>query len=591
MELIAQGRQPQQRWRRKLLVETKVEIGRAAHGWSVEWDEQISRRHAAVVLREDTLVLRALPNARNPIFVDGQEVTDAKLSLGEHFVIGQTTFTFSNAQAIATIDQPRPVAEQHYSADYLRSVRYRNADKRVEVLSRLPDLIRSATTDAELFTSIVNVLIRGVPRSNAVAVVKVMGEGADSPVVVLHWDCRGRVQSNFRPSEKLIRQSLEKDETTIHIWNESSGTAVSTYTQRNEMDWAFCTPVPGTASEGWALYIAGANTALDETPTSEPADFRDDLKFAESAAAMLGNLRVIKQLERGNAALAQFFSPPVLELLEVSDPEVVLAPREAEISVLFCDLRGFSMHSERSADDLFGLLDNVSRALGVMTRQILLNGGVVGDFQGDSVMGFWGWPIDHADAAVRACRTAVQIQHEFDRAASDVNAEFGIGMGIATGTAVAGKIGTVDQFKVTVFGPVVNLASRLEGMTKPWGVPILIDKASELMLQSSDARAEFACRPLGLVQPAGMTQAANISELRAKARPATGKDDQTSSACSQIDWLSPFQNGDWDHARELLHSLQVDDGVRKYVLDFMSSHAPNGGSPPNWDGVIRMKNK
>ena len=69
------------------------------------------------------------------------------------------------------------------------------------------------------------------------------------------------------------------------------------------------------------------------------------------------------------------------------------------MTVLFCDLRGFSRESERSADDLFGLLERVSRALGVMTHHILEEGGVIGDFHGDAAMGFWGWPIAQADAA------------------------------------------------------------------------------------------------------------------------------------------------------------------------------------------------
>ncbi len=157
----------------------------------------------------------------------------------------------------------------------------------------------------------------------------------------------------------------------------------------------------------------------------------------------------------------------------------MLAPREAEVAVLFCDLRGFARHSERSADDLLGLLNRVSRALGVTTHAIREQGGVLGDFQGDAAMGFWGWPLPQPDAAVRACQAALAIRAEFEAAAQrseDPLADFRMGIGIATGRAVAGKIGTVDQVKVTVFGPVVNLASRLEGMTKILQAPILLDE-------------------------------------------------------------------------------------------------------------------
>ena len=163
MELIAQGREPQHRWRRRILPDTTIEVGRrATHGWSVDWDEQISRRHVAITLANNRLRLQALATAKNPVFVDGKQVVDTTILPGQHFVIGQTTFTLSDSAAFASMNQPIPVTEQRFSADYLRNLRYRDADKRIDVLSRLPDLIQSAKTDSELYSSIVNVLIRGV---------------------------------------------------------------------------------------------------------------------------------------------------------------------------------------------------------------------------------------------------------------------------------------------------------------------------------------------------------------------------------------------------------------------------------------------
>src|SRR5690606_25017321 len=117
-----------------------------------------------------------------------------------------------------------------------------------------------------------------------------------------------------------------------------------------------------------------------------------------------------------------------------ADPEEVLKPRETEVSVLFCDLRGFSLEAERSADDLLGLLNRVSVALGVMTHHILESGGVVGDFQGDAAMGFWGWPLPQPDAIHRVCRAATAIRTAFEEAATrsgDALADFRMGIGIA----------------------------------------------------------------------------------------------------------------------------------------------------------------
>ena len=132
-------------------------------------------------------------------------------------------------------------------------------------------------------------------------------------------------------------------------------------------------------------------------------------------------------------------------------------------------MRGFSRTSERGARDLTGLLERVSKALGVMTHQILDHGGVVGDFQGDAAMGFWGWPLAEPQAAQQAAMAALGIRSQFEAAARQPEhplADFRVGIGIATGPAVAGKIGTADHVKVTVFGPVANLAARLESMTR-----------------------------------------------------------------------------------------------------------------------------
>ena len=129
-------------------------------------------------------------------------------------------------------------------------------------------------------------------------------------------------------------------------------------------------------------------------------------EFAEITATTTSALRQSRLLASRQASLSQFFSPVVLEALSGQDADEALAPREADVTVLFCDLRGFTATSERAAGDLFDLLQRVSRALGVMTRQILDEGGVVGDFHGDAAMGFWGWPLPQADA-VLFCVAAV----------------------------------------------------------------------------------------------------------------------------------------------------------------------------------------
>ena len=255
----------------------------------------------------------------------------------------------------------------------------------------------------------------------------------------------------------------------------------------------------GKECAGWAFYVAGRfEGEIVATPAAEdPADLRQDIKFAEIVAGTLSSLRKLGGLQRKQAMLSQFFPPAVLAALESGGSEKVLSPTLTNVSVLFCDLRGFSRTSEQDADDLLGLLARVSKALGVMSHHILDQDGVVGDFQGDAAMGFWGWPLAQDDMVLRACQAALAIRQQFGAAAlrekSHALSGFRVGIGLSAGHAVAGGIGAKDQLnKVTVFGPVVNLAARLEGMTKILQTPILIDEAAANFVRA-ETRTPIAC--------------------------------------------------------------------------------------------------
>src|SRR5438309_1156418 len=105
-DLIAQGPQPMHRWRRRLQPGVTHVIGRQSGGWSTPWDDRISRRHVAVLLQADRLNVDLLPEARNPAFYRGHQSDQFSLRAGDHFVIGQTTFTFTDERANASLDLP-----------------------------------------------------------------------------------------------------------------------------------------------------------------------------------------------------------------------------------------------------------------------------------------------------------------------------------------------------------------------------------------------------------------------------------------------------------------------------------------------------
>ncbi len=582
-DLIAQGVQLEQRWRRRVNDGQTIVVGRSAGRWSVPWDDRISRSHVRVQCRRGGLLVERLTDTLNPVFFRGSTQDQFQLQCGEHFVIGSTTFSLVDQELGANLDAPPPITEETLSHEQLQQLQFHDADRRLDVLSRLSELLATAATDDEQAARLVQVLLSGIPQATFAAWVEV--PRAHEAIRIVRWDQRSDDRQGIAPSERLIRQAILSQANMIHIWPASAMNQPTSFTQHDGSDWAFCVPLPPDIAGNHAVYVAGRLLTADAAPTYDT--LREDVKFVALAAQSLVRMRGLRRFEREAASLRQFISPVVLDALGDSDPEQVLAPREAQVSVLFCDLRGFSRRTELEANDLFGLLHRVSEALGVMTRQILEHGGVVGDFHGDSAMGFWGWPLDQKDAAARACQAALCIRREFAQAAADSRhrlADFRMGIGIATGRAVAGKIGTIDQVKVTVFGPVVNLASRLEDLTKTLRASILIDEVTANYARQHLPADIARIRRVARVRPYNLAAGVEVSELLPPATEFPQMPDEGIAAYEEA--LDALLSREWDRAFSLLHRVPAEDRVKDFLTVFIAQH--NRTPPTDWDGVIPL---
>ncbi len=613
-DLIAQGPRPQDRWRRGLqsaVVEEAI-LGRTSEPWSVPWDDRVSRQHATIAWENGKLKVAKLPQARNEIFFRGQRSDQFTAAVGEHFVIGQTTFTLTD-QHVQFSDVPAPVmAEQTFSANLLRQHQYKDSGRRIEALGKLPDIIAGASNDQELCARIVNLLLQGVPHAAFVAILKLSDEASIAPAIgdstghetagresdpleLLHWDSRGISGSTISPSGQLVKQATHTKESVLHVLNPAQADKTA-FGMNEGIDWAFCTPVESDACPGWAIYVAGdfgsrsPRSRVAGVDAAQMEMLQDDLKFTELTATTLGALKQVSALQRRQDSLRNFFAPVVLEALAHHDPDRILAPRETEVSVLFCDLRGFSQQSEGASDRLLELLQRVSDALGVMTHHILANDGVVGDFHGDAAMGFWGWPIDSNQNILRVSQAALAIHKEFSIASAQSSnplANFRAGLGIASGSAVAGRIGTTDQVKVTVFGPVVNLASRLEGMTKQLQASILIDEPTAQWIRVNVPRDILRVRSVAKVIPYGMQTPLVVSELLPPASPDCLLQDEHIEAYETA--LKHFTEGDWHEAFRWLHRVPAEDQVKDFLTVTIAGH--RRVAPPDWPGYIELPGK
>ena len=548
----------------------------------VDWDERISRRHVELHADAHGVALRRLAETSNPVFVDGASVDVAALVSGDAFVIGASRF---EVQQVTQGDSPgrQPIQQLSIDRQQLQRVRYDDAAKRIEVLTSLPAVIRESGVERDLHVRLASLLLAGVQNADGVAIV---GLSEKMHPRVFHQEQRFETGMLMQPSVRLISNALEQQTTILHIWDNTE-TNADQYTQVAGFAWAFCSPFPDLSGDR-AFYVTGRS--VPESSSFGEQRLHADIKFTEFIADIVGSLQRQRRLERQQAGLRQFFSPPILEALGRDLDTSLLEPRECDVTVLFCDLRGFSHRAEEESENLTGLLERVSLALEVMTSQILRFGGVTGDFQGDAALGFWGWPIESEEAPLNACRAALAIREEFSKAQADPNhplKDFETSIGIAHGRAVAGKIGTREQVKVTVFGPVVNLASRLESMTRELHVSVLVDEFLDKQIREKLPKNEGRVRRLLKVLPYGMDRTLLVSELVPPESRCPLLNDQHLADFEK--GVAAFISGQWSDAWKYLHRMPAEDRAQDYLSMLITQH--DRKSPIDWDGIVRMKKK
>jgi adenylate cyclase len=213
--------------------------------------------------------------------------------------------------------------------------------------------------------------------------------------------------------------------------------------------------------------------------------------------------------------LEQFFPPEVARQL-IRKPELLAEGREADVTVLFCDIRKFSHISEDLGPSK--TVQWVSAVMEVLSECVLRHHGVVVDFVGDELMAMWGAPEEQPDHARLACRAALDMVARLPKLNQEWEALLGepmsFGIGINSGPARVGNTGTRRKFKYGPLGNTVNLASRVQGATKYLKTGLLITGDTRKQLD-----AEFAVRRLAQVQAVNIETPVDLFELVPVHRP------------------------------------------------------------------------
>jgi adenylate cyclase len=292
--------------------------------------------------------------------------------------------------------------------------------------------------------------------------------------------------------------------------------------------------------------------------------------------------RQIKQM------FSHYMSDLLIQDLLKNPGKLRLGGERRVLTVFFSDLAGFTSLSEKlSPEEVVTLLN---RYLTAMTGIILESGGLIDKYEGDAIMAFWGAPLPQDDHACRACLAALdnqarltELREEFLRQGlPPVRARIGIN----TGEMIIGNMGSSQRFDFTVIGDSVNLASRLEGAGKEYGVGITI---SEETYRLASDRVEV--RELDLLRVKGKENPVRIYELLAR---KGGLDPIRQRARDLfVQGLGRYRNRQWQEAISLFEqvlAISPEDGPSR---TFIARCGLFRESPPpqDWDGIYRLTTK
>jgi adenylate cyclase len=285
----------------------------------------------------------------------------------------------------------------------------------------------------------------------------------------------------------------------------------------------------------------------------------------------------------------QYLSPGVIALIE-KDPERYIRRAggdQKELSVMFTDIRGFTTITEgMTPNELFEWLNEY---LSAMLDIVFRHQGTLDKFIGDAVMAYWGSPYPQEDHAVAACRCGLEMNRRVDELNAKWRAagkkEMAIGVGINTGLVYVGNIGSAKRLSWTVMGDNVNLASRLEGLTKEYHIRMILSEGTY-----AQVKGQFVCREVDKIRVKGKLQPVTIYELLDD----VSAEPQYADRLARFDAaMQAYRRQNWPQAAEKFAELLThypEDGpsqvLLQRVLEFQES-APAA----DWDGVYVMKTK
>ncbi len=319
-----------------------------------------------------------------------------------------------------------------------------------------------------------------------------------------------------------------------------------------------------------------------------------------STLAFMNYFREERERSKVRSAFGQYLSPDLVEQLAQNPEKLVLGGETRELTILFSDVRGFTTISESYKSDPQGLTTLINRLLTPLSHAVMDTGGTIDKYMGDNIMAFWNAPLDNDAHARDACTAALSMLVRLKHLNADRKQEaqasqipflpLEVGIGINTGECVVGNIGSDMRFDYSVLGDAVNLAARLEGQTKFYGVAIIIGAKTAEQVKNT-----FAVLELDAIRVKGKTEPEVIYTVLGEVK---GPENETYMHLEKetAKMLTHYRNQQWTEALKSLNtcrktaknlSLDALFDIYQERIDTFKKSPP----PKNWDGVWTMTSK
>lgn len=509
-------------------------------------DPYISRDQLRIEeLPEERIRLQNL-SQRFPVkLASGTEIapgTTSEQALPFRFTIGETVIQVEAIIPATVFDEPLQTVGRPY----------RPGDAATTLLPTTGETV-DASRMARWFETLVSVQRASASsgefyRQTAQALVDLIG--LDSGLVLLRqgdrWDIAARHEANADAEPGFSRSVLDRVCREKRTFFSGGAEGPATVSLRG-VDAVVAAPV--LADDEDVIGVVYGSRMLRPGLTAvqvRPLEAQLVQILAATVGAGIARLQSEADAARRCVQFEQFFSTELARELD-RDPSL-LDGRDREITVLFSDIRGFSKVSERVTPRETCLL--ASDVMDRITERARERGGVVVNYSGDGMLAMWNAPAEQSDHAIQACHAAISMLEELPSVDAKWHDRIGrrlaLGIGLNTGSALVGNIGSRSKFMYGPQGHAVNLGSRVEGATKFLGVPILITGATQAKLGNA-----FATRRLCRVRVVGIEGAVDLYELH-----GTAADDEWLTRRDAYEkGLSLYESGKFREACKVFYPL------------------------------------